>query len=124
MWLCAIEQPCDVRGARRVAAEKAMFAKQPEVARARDRLGRGLRCNVLILRLAGLAIETVQQSVEFVLAEAEQIEGDPVLPQTIEFGGEQRVIPGAIDRQLVVGDAERARLRIGEMVEPDDGNLA
>lgn len=100
-----------------------MLAEQPEVAGARDRLGWRLRRFVFVSRRAARVIENVEQAVEVVLAEAEQTEVEPVFFQPVQFSRKKSVIPGAIDRELVVGDPERARLRIGQMPEPDDRNL-
>ena len=101
--------------------EQAMFAEKPKIARARHRLlGRLGNCVFVAVtggRIAG--VDARQQPSSSSSREAEKIEIDAVLFQPREFGGEDLIVPARIERDLIVGDAIGARLRVGQMIKPD-----
>ena len=57
------------------------------------------------------------------LVEAGELEIEAGGVQRVQLGGEQLVIPGAGENQLVIGDAVRSHLLGAEMRQPDDRNL-
>ena len=110
----AVEQPSNVHGAGRVAAQQSMRPEQPEVAGSRNRLGRRLRDLVLFLGCSA-CIESIEQPVELVLGKAEQIESNALFLEPLELGGQQCIVPAGVEGNPVVGQAKSPRLRVGQV---------
>ncbi|MFQ6047993.1 MAG: hypothetical protein ACE5K7_01355 [Phycisphaerae bacterium] len=91
----AIQQAIDVRVATTVAAEQAMLAEEPQVARLRDRL---VRVGHALLDLA------LEQLGQLGLVETEQLQVEAAVPQLAQFDRQQVVVPLGQVGELVVGD--------------------
>jgi hypothetical protein len=103
-----------------VAAQQAVLAQEPEIARPRDWVRRRLGHLVLGLgRLRPGAFER-QQPLELGGVEAEQIEVEPFVAQPAELLGQQRLVPAGGGGELVVGDDVGPLLGLGEMLQPHD----
>ena len=102
---------------RRIAAQQAVHAAAPEVAGAGD--GHRGRWRRLVGIVAEASVGRRQQPVELHAREAEHIQVDHrLVADARDLGREQRLVPAGVQRDLVVGQAERPRLRRGEMAEP------
>jgi hypothetical protein len=100
-----------------------VFAEQPQITRAADRVLRGLGDVVLALVLAQRrAIQIPKQVVEFLVREPHKIQIEIHVVQRRQFGAQQILIPASVFGQLVVGDHQGAALGIAQMVENDHRN--
>ena len=103
-----------------------MVAQRPDIARARDRLGRGLRDRirgVIVDGRAVVVIGIVQQGVQLVLGNSDQPEIELLCHQPAQFLEQQGLVPAAELGELVVGDPIRPALRLGQMVQHDHRGL-
>ena len=119
----AAEHPLDVGQHRGVAAQQAVVAQDPEVARLADRLLRRLRDLVLGLIARRLAVGERQQPLQLGGVEADQVEVEALVPQPRQLLRQQRVVPAGLQGELVVGDQVRPLLRLAEVLEPDHRHL-
>jgi hypothetical protein len=117
----AAEQAVDVRGLAAVAAEQAVLAEPPEVARPGGglvgRLGHGVGVG-----LAGVGLR-VEQPRQLVGGEAGEVQVEAHLLQRRQFQRQPVLVPGGDRRRLVVGDAVRLGLRRRQAHGDVDGNL-
>jgi hypothetical protein len=91
------------------ATQDAMAPEQPQVARARDRLGRRLEVDIVLLgRLVG--VELGQNLVQLAIAEAEQAGGRAGGLELAEHGGELGLLPHA---QALLSRRARSRASCG-----------
>ena len=102
-----------------------MIAEDPEIARARGRVARWLGDGHRRHGAPGATFLTVplrhegQQLVQLSIREADQRQIVVVGQQVLQLGRQQRLVPGAEFRQLVVRDAIGPALRLGQMPEHD-----
>jgi hypothetical protein len=89
----AAEHPLDVGQHRGVAAQQAMVAQDPEIARAADRLLRRFRDLVLRLRTHRLAIGDGQKSLQLRGIEADQVKVEALVPQPGQLFRQHRIVP-------------------------------
>ncbi len=123
----AVHQPAHVGRAGAVAAEQPVVAEDPEIARPRRRVARRLRHHDRrdarpLRRLAAADVEG-EQLVELGVGEAGERQVEVVGRQRLQLGGEQRLVPCSELGQLVVADAVRLPLFLGQMVEHDHRRL-
>jgi hypothetical protein len=106
-----------MRQLRGVAAQQAVLAAAPEITRARDCHG-GRRWRVIRTAVEA-GIRRRQQPMELHAGEAEDVEvDDRLVPDAGDLGGEQGFVPAGVQRDLVVRQPKRPRLRRGQMAEP------
>jgi hypothetical protein len=101
------EHPLDVGQERGVAAQQAMRAEDPEVARLADRILRRLRNLVLGLIARRLAVSQRQQPLQLRRIEADQVEVEALVAQPRQLFRPQRIFPARLPSQLVVRDEMR-----------------
>ena len=102
-----------------VAAQQAVIAEQPEIARPRHRVHRRLGNDVFAGETVAL-VERRQQPIEFLLVETGEVEIEAGGVQRVQFGCQELLIPGTGENQLVVSDAVRPHLLGTEMRQPND----
>jgi hypothetical protein len=90
------EHPLDVGQHRCVAAQQAMVTQDPEVARLADRLLRRFRNLVLSVVARRLAVGQRQQPLEFRRIEADQVEGEALVPQPGQLFRQQLLAPARV----------------------------
>ncbi len=103
-----------------VAAQHAMLAADPEIARAADWIGRRLGRFIEVRRLV---VGAGQQPIDFGVVEAEQIEVECLLLQRRQLGRQHLVIPACVGRDLVIRDHQRAPLRRRQVRQHDHRRL-
>ena len=92
----AAEHPLDVGQHRGVAAQQAVVAQHPEVARLADRLLGRLRDLVLGIVRPGLAVGDRQQPLELGGIEADQVEIEALVPEPGQLRGQQLLAPAGL----------------------------
>ena len=113
-----------------IAAQQAMLAHQPEIARPRHGIRR--RCRRLVeVALVGfvtergpIVIERRQQAIDLAVLEAEQAEIIGFAVQGVDLRRQRVLVPGRRQRQLIVADAIGARLICRQVLQANDGNIA
>jgi hypothetical protein len=120
---CPSSTPLDVGQCRGVAAQQAMVAQDPEVARLADRVLWRLRNLVLSLIARRLAVGQRQQALQLRGVEANQVEVEALVAQPSQLFRQQRIIPARLQRELVVGDQIRPLLGLAQLVEPNHRHL-
>ena len=101
------EHSLDVGQHRGVAAQQAMVAQNPQVARAADRLFGRLRDLVLGLSARRLAIGQRQQPLELRRVEADQVEIEVLVPEPGQLFRQQLLAPPRLQGELVIRDEVR-----------------
>ena len=102
-----------------VAAQQAMIAQQPQIARPRHRVHRRLGNDVFAGEAIAL-VERRQQPIELLLVETGEVEIEAGGVQRVQFRRQELLIPGTREHQLVIGDAVRPHLLGAEMRQPND----
>ena len=104
-----------------VAAEQAVFTKQPEITSLTDRLFFGLR-DLIVIGKSGFIFNR-QQLIQFLIRKTDDIK---VESQFLDFGQlefEQIFIPTGVLGDLVVGDHQSLALRFSKMAQHDYRHL-
>ena len=109
-WICPdhIGQPArqhllHVREDRGVAAEQPVLAHDPYVARHRGGHLRRRRSCVVVGKTGLLLFRIDQRRVQFVVAEADDIQVEAVALERLQFDAQHLLVPPRVERQLVVG---------------------
>ena len=115
----AAEQPLVALGHGGVAAQQAVAAQQPDVARARDRRLGHLGHRIVIGLALGVRLVARHQLGQRVGIEAGERQIEVVVLQGREFDAQHRVVPAGVLGDAVVGDHQGPALRRAQMVEHD-----
>ena len=118
----AAEHPLDVGQHRGVAAQQAVVAQDPEVARLADRVLRRLRDLVLGLIARRLAVGQRQQPLQLRGVEADQVEVEALVPSHASSCASSASSQPAC-RASWLSARIRPLLRLAEVLEPDHRHL-
>jgi hypothetical protein len=117
-----VHQARDVVRLGRVTAQEAMVAEQPEIAWARNGIGRRLGDDVFAGEAVSL-VERRQQPIELLLVETGEVEIEPGGVECVKFRRQELLIPSARDHQLVIGDAVRPHLLCAQVRQTNDRDV-
>ncbi len=125
----AVHQATHIGSAGAVATEQPVIAKDPEIVCPRRRVARRFGDGHRRHGAPGATFFTVvfrdvgQQLVQLAVGEADQRQVEILGQQVVQFGRQQRLVPSAEFGELVVRDAVRPSLRLGQMPEHDHRRL-
>lgn len=122
--LGAIHQRLEVDRAARIAAQQAMAAKVPQVARTRHGRASSKSDSVLgLVRAVRICLaRLLYGEVDLGQAEPGQLDVELEVDHRLKLDGEEFLVPAGIERELVIGEHIRAPLGFGEVRERDGGH--
>jgi len=112
------DQPLDIDANGSVAAEHAMFADDPQIARCTNyrflKFGNGV-----FIRMPFCGFLLSQQQSKFVIFETEDVQVVVRVPQGFDLQTEHFVIPAGVQREFVVRDRKSTTLVLVQVVDHD-----